>query len=100
MPNYDVSADEPSGGTPEPYAGKELLAQMKLRQIDTPAIVVTMFDSFGGEGDRKSLANLMSELKSQYSPPYIETVFYDTRQEGWRSSLSDIILTIERNGKK
>ena len=38
MPNYDVTPEEPSGGTPESFAGRELLAQMSLRSIINTAI--------------------------------------------------------------
>ncbi|WPX20103.1 response regulator [Pseudomonas sp. 10S4] len=52
MPNYDVSPSEPGGGNPESFAGSELLAQMKLRGIQTPTIVVTMFDAFGDNSSK------------------------------------------------
>jgi CheY-like chemotaxis protein len=87
MPSFDVTEDEPSGGTPENFAGRDLLAQMKLRSIFTPTIIVTMFDSFGEKPNKISLAQLTYEMKSQYSPPFYDLVYYDSRQEGWQSAL-------------
>jgi len=96
FPNYDVSPAEPSGGNPEHFAGRELLAQMRLRGIDIPSIVITMFDSFGEKGSKMSLEQLKSELHQKYRPPYRDTVYYDSRQEGWRSALKE---SINRNTK-
>lgn len=94
MPSFDVSENEPSGGTPEGFAGRELLAQMKLRAINIPTIVVTMFDSFGEKANRISLEQLTQELRVQYSPPFSDLVYYDSRQEGWRTSLRESISYI------
>ncbi len=91
MPNYDVSIDEPTGGNPEPFAGRELLSQMQLRGITTPTIVVTMFDSFGDKGGKMSLEQLKGEMEKEFSPIYRGTVFYDSRQEGWKTALQALI---------
>lgn len=91
MPSYDVSQQEPSGGTPVPLAGKELLAQMRLRSIRIPAIVVTMFDAFSEGSSRTSLEQLAFELKETLSPPYAGYVYYNSAQEGWMAALKKLI---------
>ncbi|SEF43396.1 Response regulator receiver domain-containing protein [Nitrosospira multiformis ATCC 25196] len=91
MPTYDISQQEPSGGAPESFAGRELLAQMRLRSINVPTIVVTMFDSFGETPKRVSLEQLIADLKSRYSPPFKGFVYYNSAQEGWRSALKQLI---------
>jgi CheY-like chemotaxis protein len=99
MPIFDVSQQEPSGGAPENFAGREMLAQMRLRSINVPVIVVTMFDSFGEAPNQKSLEQLIAELKSCYSPPFQGLVYYNLTQEGWRSALKQLIYeTINRTG--
>jgi CheY-like chemotaxis protein len=87
MPSYDVSSREPTGGVPESFAGRDLLAQMKLRSIRTPTIVVTMFDSFGEKPNKISIEQLSADLKRHYSPPFRDLIYYNSRQEGWRSAL-------------
>lgn len=91
MPSYDVSHQEPGGGTPESFAGRELLAQMRLRSINVPTIVVTQFDSFGEAPKRVSLDQLVDELSACYSPPFSGLVYYNSIQAGWRSSLKKLI---------
>lgn len=99
MPNYDVTFEEPSGGTPEPFAGRALLAQMQLRDVRIPVIIVTMFDSFGENEMKISLPQLKEDLKRRYSPPYLDTVYYDARQEGWRNELKNSLLQLGKTNE-
>ena len=94
MPNYDVSPSEPSGGNPESFAGSELLAQMKLRGIRIPTVVVTMFDAFGDNSSKVSLEQLVEKLAEQFNPIFRGSVYYNPAENGWRSSLKLIINSI------
>jgi len=94
MPNYDVSSTEPGGGNPESFAGSELLAQMKLRGIQTPTIVVTMFDAFGDNSSKVSLDQLVEKLAVQFQPAFRGSVYYNPAEDGWRSSLKTLICNI------
>lgn len=94
MPNYDVSPSEPGGGNPESFAGSELLAQMKLRGIHTPTIVVTMFDAFGDNSSKVSLEQLVEKLAAQFQPTFRGSVYYNPAEDGWRSSLKTLIRNI------
>ncbi|MBN3786190.1 hypothetical protein [Burkholderia sp. Ac-20353] len=91
MPSFDVSPLEPTGGVPENYAGEDLLAQMRLRMIEIPTIVVTMFDEFGEKPNKVPLNKLTERLRDNYSPPFCDLVYYSSRQEGWRVSLRESI---------
>jgi CheY-like chemotaxis protein len=94
MPNYDISPIEPSGGNPESFAGSELLAQMKLRGIRTPTVVVTMFDAFGDNSSKVSLSQLVEKLAEQFQPNFRGSVYYNPAEDGWRTSLKAIINEI------
>lgn len=91
MPSFDISPSEPGGGTPESFAGRELLAQMRLRSIKIPTIVVTMYDAFGEAPNKLSLEQLVQDLHTHYSPPFIGLVYYNSQQEGWRTALKQVI---------
>lgn len=99
MPNYDVTPSEPTGGSPESFAGSELLAQMKLRGINTPTIVVTMFDAFGDNSSKVSLKQLVGKLAEQFSPTFRGSVYYNPAEDGWRASLKTIINDIRAEVK-
>lgn len=92
MPNYDTSMSEPGGGKPEGYAGSDLLAQMKLRKINIPTIVVTMFDKHGDEPNRLSLKQLEKKLTEQFSPIFRSLTYYSLSESGWRNSLKNQIM--------
>lgn len=91
MPNYDSSSTEPGGGKPEHFAGSDLLAQMKLRKIHIPTIVVTMFDMHGEEPNRLSIDQLKDQLTEMYSPIFRGLTYYSLSESGWRNSLKNQI---------
>lgn len=91
MPNYDSSSTEPGGGKPEYFAGSDLLAQMKLRKIHIPTIVVTMFDMHGEEPNRMSLEQLKNQLTQMYNPIFRDLTYYSLSESGWRKSLKSQI---------
>jgi CheY-like chemotaxis protein len=97
MPTYDVTPTEPGGGSMEYFAGRDLLAQMKLRQIAIPVAVITMFVSFGEGTKKTSLAQLSQELQTKYGRQYLGHVYYNATEEGWRDSLRALI---EKLGKR
>lgn len=94
MPNFDISLNDPEGGTPESFAGRNLLEQMKFRNISFPTIVITQFDSFGEYSDKLSLNELKEELENKFSPTYIGTVYYHSSESNWKNDLKNKILTI------
>lgn len=99
MPNYDSTATDPGGGKPESFAGSDLLAQMRLRKIYIPTIVVTMFDKHGDEPNRISLKQLERQLNDLYSPIFRGLTYYSLSQSGWRNSLkTQIEKEILRHG--
>ena len=89
LPNFDVNADEPGGGTPESFAGKELMAQMKLRSLKIPVIVVTQYSQF--EGGSITLEHLMSEFSVLYSEFYVGTIYYNSATDLWKDQLFNLI---------
>jgi len=55
---------------------------MKLRQIDIPVAVITMFVSSERAQRRCSLANLSQELHSKYGKQFLGHVYYNATEEG------------------
>ncbi len=91
MPNYDPSVSDPGGGKPEKFAGEDLLAQMKLRKIEIPTIIVTMFDKHGDEPNRLTLEQLSERLIEKFSPTFRGLTYYSLSESGWRNSLKSQI---------
>lgn len=90
MPNYDISPEE-NGGDFLPLAGKLILKEMYLRDIETKAIVVTMHGSFE---DGTKLSELDSELKLDFAENYIGHVYFSAVSNEWKNQLSKLINTL------
>lgn len=95
MPNLNANSDDPGGGTPEHFAGRDILAQMKLRGIFIPTVVITMFDSFGDDPEKISFSQLQEQLTDLYGPFFKGMVYYSASQESWKSLLGSIIRGVQ-----
>jgi CheY-like chemotaxis protein len=97
MPTFDEAPQEPAGGAPESKGGRDLLSQMKLREIRVPTIVVTMFTTFDtGPGKKQTVSQLHEELLRDYAPTYLGLVRYDSGQEGWKRTLRNLLQEVIR----
>ncbi len=89
MPNFDPSPDDPLGGTPESFAGNEFLAQMKLRGISIPVIIITQYQTF--EEGQIDLSSIDEYLNHNYENFYLGAVYYSSADKDWEKQLSKII---------
>ena len=86
LPTY-----EGGGGRPRPFAGTELLHEIRRRRIPSKVVVMTQFDSFGEGPERKTLDQLRTEISREYREWYRDTVYYNPAESAWRDSLLKII---------
>jgi len=85
MPNFDIGPDEPGGGTPESFAGKELMAQMKLRNIVMPVLVITQYSTF--DGGSVTLDQLKKEFTDKYKEIFVDIIYYNSAVDCWKKDL-------------
>lgn len=88
MPNFDPS-EAYYDDSPESYAGRELMEQMRLRGISIPVIVVTQYSSF--EGGSVALDGLSEMFSDQFSDFYKGCIYYNSATENWKSELGKLI---------
>ncbi len=93
MPGFDITSDEPGGGEPESYAGKELMSQMRLRNIKVPVIVITQYKKFKKENI--SLEELTEEFQTQFPDFFMGTIHFSSAVEGWKKSLLDYLKKVQ-----
>lgn len=93
MPGFDITSDEAGGGEPESYAGKELMSQMRLRNIKTPVIVITQYKKFKKENI--SLDELTEEFQTQFPDFFIGTIHFSSAIEGWKKNLMEYLKQIQ-----
>ncbi|MDQ7727917.1 hypothetical protein [Halomonas sp. SpR8] len=92
MPNFDPGPDDPVGGTPESFAGREFLAQMDLRGIFTPVIIVTQYATFAK--GQIELKELDSFFKAEYSSFYLGSIYYSSADKAWQKKLENLLIGI------
>ncbi|MGL5257929.1 MAG: hypothetical protein ACRC76_12945 [Proteocatella sp.] len=88
MPNFDPS-EAYYDDSPESYAGRELMEQMKLRGIVIPVIIVTQYSSF--EGGSVALDGLSEMFFNLFDEFYKGCIYYNSATEKWKVDLSKLI---------
>jgi CheY-like chemotaxis protein len=90
IPAFDITRDEPGGGT-QALGGRDLLRHMRRLNITAPVVVLTQFDSFG-EGTRAmSLDDVDARLRREHGASYLGAIFYNNVYEEWRRLLGETI---------
>ena len=92
MPGFDAAGENHSFEEPESFAGREILAQMKLRQIVIPVVIVTQYKAFAkGSID---LHELTAQCMDEFSDIFEGAIYYSTVVESWKKDLCDVIERI------
>lgn len=92
MPNYDISSED-SGGDWMPFAGKNILREMYLRDIPTKAIVLTMHGSFD---DGIRITDLDNNFKAEFKENYVGYVYYSQISEEWKDKLHQLLNDLRK----
>lgn len=87
MDIYEKTAQE-TGGSFETYAGRMLLNEMDINEIQTKVIVVTGFDVYG---DGKTLETLKKELRDDFGDFYLDTVYFIASEDKWKTEITQLI---------
>lgn len=85
LPNFDISAEEPAGGTPESFGGREIMEHISLCGIRVPVIIVTQYSTFD-EG-KISLEELKGKCKEEYNEFYVGSIYYNSVVDNWKNEL-------------
>lgn len=90
MNTYEVNGDA-SDGEQEPLAGSNILRFMKLRKINVPVIVVTMYESFV---DGIRIDKLDEGFRTRYPEFYKGYVYYSLKNDEWINKLNELMAGI------
>lgn len=94
LPTYDISPRE-RGGRTRPFAGREILSELARRDVHCHVIIVTQFESFGEGSERMTLRQLNDQLRNEFQDRYIQTVYYQAAESGWRMELTSAFSSIK-----
>lgn len=84
---YEKTAEE-SGGSFETYAGRMILSEIDINDVETKVIVVTGYDIYN---DGKTLETLKQELREEFSEFYIDTIYFIGSEDNWKHELKNLI---------
>lgn len=98
MLTFDISSQE-KGGRPRHFAGKEIMLQMKRRNILTPVIIITQFENFGEGTEKINLNDLTKQVEDIQYPGYKKTIFYNMTKNEWQDELIETIRSIQGDKK-
>ncbi|KQM90219.1 hypothetical protein ASE70_02050 [Sphingomonas sp. Leaf22] len=93
LPSFDIQPGS-DGGRPLNLGGKDLLRQIKRRDMRCCTIVVTGFDTFGSGATPVTLAQLDGELMREFSEIYLGSVYFNAATEDWRHRLRELVRTV------
>lgn len=95
MPIYDV-ANQKTGGRLLALAGRNILFQLRRRNILVPVIIITQYEDFDG----LSSADLDCELQREFPQLYLGFVYYSITQDSWKEKLATMLQTRCAGGGK
>lgn len=90
MPTYDRSPENPNSRFRH-FAGRDILFEMKRRQIEIKTIVVTQFGNFGEGKDAIDGYHLHENLKLEFPSIYLGMVHFNSSLSNWKNELLQII---------
>ncbi len=84
---YEKTAEE-AGGSFETYAGRLILSEIDINDVQTKVIVVTGYDVYG---DGKTLETLKSELRDEFGTFYLDTVYFVSKEDRWKKEIAILL---------
>lgn len=90
MPTFEKSLEEP-GGVHQKFAGHMILKEIFRKKKPVKTIVVTMFDIFPVNEQFIPLNVLSDQLRNEFSPYFLGTVFYNGQDLQWQQEIKHLI---------
>lgn len=90
LPTYD----EYNGGEIKPFAGIDILKQLKRLNKDIKTIIITQFETFSvskNSNKKISINELKIKLEKMKNENYIGIIFYDLTNDVWEKELLNFI---------
>lgn len=77
----------------EQFGGERILREMKRKKINVPVVLFTMFDKFLQGNETLTFEQINENYRRLYDF-YIDGVYYDSRNDSWKSKISLLIENI------
>ncbi len=90
LPTYDITHTE-SGGAKKPVAGKNIMKRMLNRNIVSPVIVITQFETF--DDNKISLDTLNKEFEESFDAIWKGTIYYGNDE--WETEFEQLLEQLD-----
>jgi CheY-like chemotaxis protein len=90
MPRYDYDGSDNLYEF-EPFAGWEIMKEMKRRKINISTIVITSFGTFGKDENRIDVNGLNDKLELEFSNFYKGIIRYNSSIVTWKEELEKVL---------
>ncbi|KQB77047.1 hypothetical protein AK964_19260 [Clostridium butyricum] len=95
MPRYDYDGSDNLYEF-EPFAGWEIMKEMKRRKINISTIVITSFGTFGKDENRIDVNGLNDKLELEFSNFYKGIIRYNSSIVTWKEELEKSFKIVKR----
>jgi len=93
MPTYEVGPRE-SGGRDRRYAGREIVRQLKRKNLSIPVIVITQYEQFEEGGKDVDLNTIRNNLLQKFPDNFVDAIYYNASDSQWMLTLEQLVLPI------
>ncbi|WP_106391943.1 response regulator [Enhygromyxa salina] len=91
MPNYEAKTSA-EGGRQRPFAGRDILREVKRKSISVPIVVVTQFDTFGQGRKVLKRDELARELRKTFTDIFCGMIYYSASRTDWKKQLTRVLI--------
>jgi ActR/RegA family two-component response regulator len=92
MPTYDSSELDRKGGRPRPFAGLDILKEIRRKKLNCKVIVVTQYAVLKlNENDEKTLEEITNTMHRDFPTNFVGTVFYKYSEDSWQEPLKKLV---------
>lgn len=96
LPTYDIDSREP-GGSPRTFGGIEIFDILERDEILVPVLVVTSYPVLTDGGKTLGLAELTTQLRSDYPTVFLGTVYFDSSFSAWEREIESHLEKVARD---
>ncbi len=95
IPTFDPAGVN-RGSRHRPFGGKDVLRELKRRELDIPVVVVTQYSVFGEGRENITLEELNGSLRDEFDGIYRGLVYFDASSLDWTLKLTEMLRGLEK----
>lgn len=92
IPTYDRCPEDPKGGRPRPFGGRDILREVYRKNLETKVAIVTQFAVLkDSDKEEKTLEELTTTFDKEFPDHFLGIVFYRHSENSWQAPLKKLV---------